>query len=183
MSKYHIGKNGLPGVCKATEKPCPLGGDDVHFNTIEAAQKYADKQNEANFGIIPESSDTEHYESLIAEKRAMEKFNYSQEKFLNTLSDYNKMMSDKSAKGKVTAMLRKKELSNLVEDAEEDYKSEVVSFAEHLKDNGKLSEQEVGLIFNSKGKVKNINFAQGILSNYKLSDEDLKLIAEYESNQ
>lgn len=52
MTKYHIDKNGLPAVCKAKKRPCPLGGDDVHFDSIDEAQAYADKQNEAKFGLF-----------------------------------------------------------------------------------------------------------------------------------
>lgn len=49
--KYHIGKDNIPRICKA-KGPCPLGGDTPHFPTMEAAQAYADKQNEKEFGLI-----------------------------------------------------------------------------------------------------------------------------------
>lgn len=45
MSKFHIKKNGTPGICKAIHN-CPLGGDDEHFDTVEKAQEYADSINQ-----------------------------------------------------------------------------------------------------------------------------------------
>lgn len=52
MTKYHIDRNGKPAVCKAHKRPCPLGGEDVHFDSLEEAQEFADKQNEQQFGLI-----------------------------------------------------------------------------------------------------------------------------------
>ena len=45
MPKYHIGKGGIPRICKATVRPCPYGGDEAHFTTINAAQRAADNLN------------------------------------------------------------------------------------------------------------------------------------------
>lgn len=45
MPKYHIGKGGIPRICKATVRPCPYGGDEAHFTTIDAAQRAADNLN------------------------------------------------------------------------------------------------------------------------------------------
>lgn len=50
--KFHIDRNGNPAVCRATKRACPLGGDDVHFDSMEEAQAYADEQNEAQFGLL-----------------------------------------------------------------------------------------------------------------------------------
>ena len=50
--KYHIDRNGKPAICRATKRPCPLGGDEVHFDTMEEAQTYADKQNAKEFGLL-----------------------------------------------------------------------------------------------------------------------------------
>ena len=50
--KYHIDKNGRPAICRATKRPCPLGGADTHFDTMEEAQAYADEQNAKEFGLI-----------------------------------------------------------------------------------------------------------------------------------
>lgn len=50
--KYHINKKGVPAVCHAKVGKCPLGGAsglENHFNTIEAAQNYADELNQSNF--------------------------------------------------------------------------------------------------------------------------------------
>ena len=46
MAKYHIKKDGTPGICRARVKPCPLGGDEEHFYSREEAEKFADDMNE-----------------------------------------------------------------------------------------------------------------------------------------
>lgn len=46
MAKYHIKKDGTPGVCRAGEGNCPLGDSNRHFPTEFEAQEYADKLNE-----------------------------------------------------------------------------------------------------------------------------------------
>ena len=46
MAKYHVKKDGTPGICKARLVHCPLGSENKHFSTIEDAQEYADKINE-----------------------------------------------------------------------------------------------------------------------------------------
>ena len=54
MAKYHIRKDGTPGICHATGK-CPLGGDsgqDNHFDTVKEAQKAVDKINESKHGAL-----------------------------------------------------------------------------------------------------------------------------------
>ena len=46
MAKYHVKKDGTPGVCHAQEGNCPLGDSSQHFSSKEEAQEYADKKNE-----------------------------------------------------------------------------------------------------------------------------------------
>ena len=46
MAKYHVKKDGTPGVCHAQEGNCPLGDSSQHFSNIQDAQDYADKINE-----------------------------------------------------------------------------------------------------------------------------------------
>lgn len=45
MTKFHIKRDGTPGICYAEKGKCPLGGDNVHFPTREAAQQAADERN------------------------------------------------------------------------------------------------------------------------------------------
>lgn len=52
--KYHINKKGKPSVCRAKDGNCPFGGNETHYNTIEDAQKAADKVNEENHGLLAE---------------------------------------------------------------------------------------------------------------------------------
>src|SRR5574344_416366 len=45
MPKYHIRKDGTPGVCNAQKGNCPFGESAPHFESIEAAQQFADLKN------------------------------------------------------------------------------------------------------------------------------------------
>lgn len=52
MTKYHITKKGVPGICHAKNGTCPLGGasgTENHFDSIQSAQAYADKVNQEKF--------------------------------------------------------------------------------------------------------------------------------------
>lgn len=53
MAKFHINKHGVPAPCRATKGNCPLGGEGEHFDKIEDAQAYADKQNEKENSLLP----------------------------------------------------------------------------------------------------------------------------------
>lgn len=55
MSKYHVKKDGTPGVCHAQEGNCPLGDSSQHFSSKEEAQDYADKVNENNANNVTEN--------------------------------------------------------------------------------------------------------------------------------
>lgn len=46
MAKYHIKKDGTPGICRAKDGNCPFGNELEHFPTKEEAQNYADKLHE-----------------------------------------------------------------------------------------------------------------------------------------
>ena len=54
MAKYHVKKDGTPGVCRAQEGNCPLGDSSQHFSSKEEAQDYADKINENNANNVTE---------------------------------------------------------------------------------------------------------------------------------
>lgn len=53
MARFHINKHGVPAPCRATKGNCPLGGEGEHFDTKEAAQEFADKQNEKESSLLP----------------------------------------------------------------------------------------------------------------------------------
>lgn len=46
MTKYHIKKDGTPGICTATVRPCPRGGAAQHFENPEDLDKAIDGMNE-----------------------------------------------------------------------------------------------------------------------------------------
>lgn len=58
--KFHISEDGIARVCNA-KGPCPLGGSELHFDTKEEAQAYADKKAEEEYGIRGEFSSEEEY--------------------------------------------------------------------------------------------------------------------------
>jgi hypothetical protein len=45
MAKYHITAKGEPGICRASNKPCPLGG--AHFSSKKEAAAYYEKDRAA----------------------------------------------------------------------------------------------------------------------------------------
>lgn len=50
--KFHITAKGEAAVCNARKKPCPLGGADEHFDTIQEARKYAQEKLEREHGLL-----------------------------------------------------------------------------------------------------------------------------------
>lgn len=50
MSKYHISKKGLPEICRAIKRPCPLG---EHFETEAEAYKSLHIEMSQEYGLIP----------------------------------------------------------------------------------------------------------------------------------
>ena len=52
MTKYHINKDGVPAACRATKRPCPLGGPESHFDTKEEAEMFVQASMEDNYGLI-----------------------------------------------------------------------------------------------------------------------------------
>lgn len=56
MPRYHIKKDGTPGVCHAEKDKCPLGGvsgEENHFDTRAEAQAAIDKQHMNSFAVKP----------------------------------------------------------------------------------------------------------------------------------
>lgn len=58
MTKYHIKKDGSPGKCNAKKGNCPFGENTPHFESVEAAQHFADLKNrieiEEDLGLTTE---------------------------------------------------------------------------------------------------------------------------------
>ena len=48
MARYHIKKDGTPGICHAQPGKCPLGGMSQHYASQEEAQQAADNINSQN---------------------------------------------------------------------------------------------------------------------------------------
>ena len=49
--KYHVSKDGTPGICTA-KGPCPLGGEENHFDTYQEAKDFGQEQLEKEYGIL-----------------------------------------------------------------------------------------------------------------------------------
>lgn len=56
MAKYHIKKDGTPGLCRAKEGNCPLGGSESHYSNLEDAEVAAQTQLEEKFGVFAAES-------------------------------------------------------------------------------------------------------------------------------
>lgn len=55
MAKYHITQSGVPGICRAHSRPCPLGGPESHFDSKGATEAHIKKTEMAKFGLLPET--------------------------------------------------------------------------------------------------------------------------------
>ena len=51
MTKYHIKKDGTPGVCHATKGNCPLCGESNHYSTEAEAATVAQSKLESQYGL------------------------------------------------------------------------------------------------------------------------------------
>lgn len=61
--KYHVGRNG-PAKCTASKRPCPLGGEEVHFTSLEeAATAYEASMKDQ---MLPPGRKTELTDELVA---------------------------------------------------------------------------------------------------------------------
>lgn len=69
MAKYHINKKGVPAVCRATSKPCPLGGEEVHFGSKEEAEAFTQKKMKKEHGLLTTLSPKERYKTGNEEQR------------------------------------------------------------------------------------------------------------------
>lgn len=86
MTKFHINKHGVPAPCHAKDGNCPLGNGSQHFDTIEHAQRYADKQAESEHSLLPNATNistkdtkglsNEWYERIASYKVFDELINY-----------------------------------------------------------------------------------------------------------
>ncbi len=56
MSKYHIKKDGTPGLCRANKGNCP-GGEKNHFSNQEAAYEASQRDLENEYNVVPENKE------------------------------------------------------------------------------------------------------------------------------
>ena len=123
MTKYHIGKGGIPRICKAVVRPCPYGGDEAHFTTIEGAQMAADNLNQQlqslnenqaigfatinNNAYVYNSEGVERASQLLVKTRRTKAridsaFNYYKQQLLRTLeAEQIKSLSDEIGRAHV----------------------------------------------------------------------------------
>lgn len=52
--KWHINAKGIPSLCKAEKRPCPLGN---HYNTKEEAVAIIETEFENDYGLLPKEDD------------------------------------------------------------------------------------------------------------------------------
>lgn len=68
MTKYHISKDGTPGICKAKHQ-CPLGGEDSHYDSYEKADEAAQAKSKEEFGVMSWSNNDDFLPSKKEIKR------------------------------------------------------------------------------------------------------------------
>lgn len=69
MTKYHINKDGVPAVCKARTRPCPLGGEEAHFGSKKEAEAFVQNKMKKEHGLLTTLSLKERYKSGNEEQR------------------------------------------------------------------------------------------------------------------
>lgn len=59
--QYHINKRGVPAECKSAPEECKLGLTGEHWDSLEEAQKAADKLMSTQFALVPDV----HYTNAV----------------------------------------------------------------------------------------------------------------------
>lgn len=75
--KFHIDKNGKPAPCRATKRPCPLGGAEVHFDSIEEAQAHVDTMNAKEYGLLSNRNGERFNAKIVEVYNELEKRGYT----------------------------------------------------------------------------------------------------------
>lgn len=92
MTKYHINKEGRPGVCHATKEPCPFGGSEVHFGTEKEAQDYIDKKLTEQYGYLNAHKEKATLLPRNSRRRALDNYKWakglSHEEIVKELDDW-----------------------------------------------------------------------------------------------
>lgn len=123
MTKFHMKKDGTPGVCHAQEGNCPLGGNENHVEaeTLEQAQQYFDDKNESKAKETQKLSNTiKDLKVKYIDKEAME-FTPSDDDINEVIDNINKEYEDERNRldSKIKELdeeLSKKSLMNLFKD-------------------------------------------------------------------
>jgi len=67
---YHLNKtNGAVGICRATKIPCPFGGTEVHFNTMNEASKSFEKLMSDSSDALYSMKKVEQHEATTPNSR------------------------------------------------------------------------------------------------------------------
>lgn len=163
MKKYHINKKGVPSLCKAISRNCPFGDASTHFSTKEEAQRYIEKEEEQQHGLLPElttDNRTEEEKKVAKEllNRALsgefEEINRNPQKYnkaqLKDLVEKMRSMRDKD--GNVNEYLKK--LDSDFEEKNKEHEREVELLQKDLRlhsDVGlRLKELEEGIAKNEE---------------------------------
>lgn len=102
IAKYHIKKDGTPGICRAKRK-CPFGGEQEHFDNKESAQIYANDEMAEQYEFLPSSKGPEttsdsylysNYQRIKGSKKDPGPY----ERFLeNTLNEMKKSQQERTS--------------------------------------------------------------------------------------
>lgn len=106
MARFHIKKDGMPGKCTATQKACPLGGSEIHFDSlIEAAQaiEARHKEKEMPKPVRKEAVDTAaeriiKSNNLLSETMAKDVFLNGSEELFKPLVEADKRLQQASTR-------------------------------------------------------------------------------------
>lgn len=150
MAKYHIKKDGTPGICRAKSGNCPLGGSESHFDSIEAANAEAQRKMETEFGLVDEP----YSPRAIIVGADASAYDYAVMKGINT----DGVIIEKSHNPGYSPKYQVKELQ----------RGETISFKEHRSTTDSVNDYLTNAEHEQEFKV-NVNGKSSIMNSKKLN--------------
>lgn len=146
---YHIKKDGTPGLCRAKERPCPLGGDDAHYSSFAEAAAAAHKQHMEEFGLTAKVEENNTTITNHEYKVINDRINQIEAELKHIEEDAKELENMTEAKPRVEIMTRLDELEKrealLIMESEELYEQLSKKSPHTVMDFGKFDVEYGGL--------------------------------------
>ena len=184
MSKFHINKHGVPAPCKATKGNCPLGGEERHFDSQEAAQEYADKVNAEEHGVLPginsnESRTITHDAENEAQIETQKEIENLLSEHLEYLQEEGELEKDPIVQALMSNYLGELENEEEEEDLEKDTTSNHLEELKNEEEEEYLKKSITTMHLEELRELKKLFNTTGITKfDERGSEQNLKIVAE-----